>query len=195
MGQSVSLADNVFIIYLIILGVGAISYVEYARRLLPDPGHGDPEINNLTAAMIPGKNIHLSILKKVALTVMAVVYFLVFFSIVVHGLSVPVLNCIYRWLRVPIICDHPVEVMLLSENEPVPNNSIVDRRGHSVILNNRFSRISTNSTESESHSMHDLSEITVLRGCGQEQCTEEMDRHDTKSSPRQEEQIEVREIV
>lgn len=34
--------------------MGAISYVEYARRLLPDPGESDTEINNLTAAMIPG---------------------------------------------------------------------------------------------------------------------------------------------
>lgn len=36
------------------IGVGAISYVEYARRLLPDPGESDAEINHLTAAMIPG---------------------------------------------------------------------------------------------------------------------------------------------
>jgi hypothetical protein len=37
-------------------GVGAIAYVEYARRLLPDPGESqdDAEINHLTAAMIPG---------------------------------------------------------------------------------------------------------------------------------------------
>lgn len=34
--------------------MGAVSYVEYARRLLPDPGESDQEINNLTAAMIPG---------------------------------------------------------------------------------------------------------------------------------------------
>lgn len=39
---------------LTVLGVGAISYVEYARRLLPGPGESDTEINNLTAAMIPG---------------------------------------------------------------------------------------------------------------------------------------------
>jgi hypothetical protein len=36
-------------------GVGAICYVEYARRLLPDPGQSDTEINRLTAAMIPGE--------------------------------------------------------------------------------------------------------------------------------------------
>jgi len=37
-----------------LVGVGAICYVEYARRLLPDPGQSDSEINRLTAAMIPG---------------------------------------------------------------------------------------------------------------------------------------------
>lgn len=36
-------------------GIGAISYVEYARRLLPDPGESDAEINTLTSTMIPGK--------------------------------------------------------------------------------------------------------------------------------------------
>ncbi|KAJ6016658.1 Cation/H+ exchanger [Penicillium sp. IBT 35674x] len=114
--------EALFMGYFAPIGVGAICYVEYARRLLPDPGQSDSEINRLTAAMIP------------------VVYWLVFFSIVVHGLSIPVLNGIYKWLQVPTIRDHPVEVMLLSENEPIPNNSVVDRRVHSVILNNRFSR-------------------------------------------------------
>ncbi|KAJ6088240.1 Cation/H+ exchanger [Penicillium sp. IBT 16267x] len=112
--------EALFMGYFAPIGVGAICYVEYARRLLPDPGESDPEINRLTAAMIP------------------VVYWLVFFSVVVHGLSVPFLNGIYKWLQVPAIRDHPVEILLLSENEPVPNN--VDRRVHSVILNNRFSR-------------------------------------------------------
>ncbi|KAJ6150725.1 Cation/H+ exchanger [Penicillium chermesinum] len=71
----------------------------------------------------------------------SVVYWLVFFSIVVHGLSIPALNGVYRWFQVPIIRDHPVEVLLLSENEPLPNNSTVDRPGHFVI-NNRFSCLS-----------------------------------------------------
>ena len=67
------------------------------------------------------------------------VYWLVFFSIVIHGLSIPVLNCLYKWFKVPTIKDHPIEIILLSENEPVPNNSVVDRQGHSIVLNNRFS--------------------------------------------------------
>lgn len=36
------------------VGIGAISYVEYARRLFPGPGESDHEINNLTAVMRPG---------------------------------------------------------------------------------------------------------------------------------------------
>ncbi|KAL4734871.1 Sodium/hydrogen exchanger family-domain-containing protein [Aspergillus similis] len=92
------------------IGVGAIAYVEYARRLFPDPGESDGEINCLTAAMRP-----------------------------VHGLSVPILYVIYKALRVPRVHDRPVEVVVLSKNEPLPNNSTVGRQRHSVLVNNRFS--------------------------------------------------------
>lgn len=67
------------------------------------------------------------------------VYWLVLFSIIVHGLSVPILYVIYKALRVPKVHDHPVEVVLLSKNEPLPNNSTVDRQRHSVLVNNQFS--------------------------------------------------------
>ncbi|KAI9372891.1 Sodium/hydrogen exchanger family-domain-containing protein [Aspergillus egyptiacus] len=103
------------------IGLGAIAYVEYARRLFPDRGESDTEINNLTAAMRP------------------VVYWLVLFSIVIHGLSVPILAVVYRILKVDKVRDQPVEVVLLSANEPLPNNSVVDPQRHSVLINNRFS--------------------------------------------------------
>ncbi|KAL6232719.1 hypothetical protein BDW75DRAFT_242681 [Aspergillus navahoensis] len=103
------------------IGVGAIGYVEYARRLFPDPGKSDREINHLTAAMRP------------------VVYWLVLFSIIVHGLSVPILYIFYKALRVPKVHDHPVAVVLLSKNEPLPNNSTVVRQRNSVLVHNRFS--------------------------------------------------------
>ncbi|KAL2857957.1 Sodium/hydrogen exchanger family-domain-containing protein [Aspergillus pseudoustus] len=118
------------------IGVGAIAYVEYARRLFPDRGESDKEINNLTAAMRP------------------VVYWLVLFSVVVHGLSVPILYIFYKVLKVPKVHDHPVEVVLLSENEPLPNNSIVDPKRHSVLVNNRFSDpsdLNVNSDEEQEH--------------------------------------------
>lgn len=38
------------------LGIGSVAYVEYARRLFPDVGTSDEEINNLTSAMYPGKS-------------------------------------------------------------------------------------------------------------------------------------------
>lgn len=50
----------------------------------------------------------------------------------------------------PVRDDRPVEVHLLSENEPLPNNSTLDRQRQSVIVNNRFSPASE-ASESESH--------------------------------------------
>ncbi|KAL1998368.1 hypothetical protein VTN02DRAFT_6330 [Thermoascus thermophilus] len=104
------------------IGIGAIAYAEFAKRLFPHPGMSDAEINHLTAALTP------------------VVYWLVFFSIVVHGLSVPALNALYQFFRVPKIYDSPVEIVLLSDNEPLPNNSTADPQRHMAIVNNRFSR-------------------------------------------------------
>lgn len=72
---------------------------------------------------------------------MEVVYWLVLFSIIVHGLSVPVLNIFYKVFKVQPVRDHPVEIHLLSENEPLPNNSVLlDGQRQSVIVNNQFSR-------------------------------------------------------
>ncbi|EKV11592.1 Plasma membrane antiporter, putative [Penicillium digitatum PHI26] len=154
----------------IALGVGAISYVEYARRLLPNPGESDPEINNLTAAMIP------------------VVYWLVFFSIVIHGLSIPVLNCFYKWLQVPTVRDHPVEIILLSENEPVPNNSVVNRRDHSVILNNRFSCASNQRPYSDPEDQDCRGTDMMMPRSGETSSRGSLDRASTKGSSRELEQ-------
>jgi hypothetical protein len=69
-----------------------------------------------------------------------VVYWLVFFSIIFHGLSIPALDAFYRWKGVqPIEEDMPMELRLLSDNETIPNNAYLDKRG-SVIVSNRFSR-------------------------------------------------------
>ncbi|KAJ5370086.1 uncharacterized protein N7496_006178 [Penicillium cataractarum] len=172
--------EALFMGYFAPIGIGAISYVEYARRLLPDPGQSDAEINDLTAAMIP------------------VVYWLVFFSIVVHGLSIPVLNIIYKWLRVPVIHDHPVEILLLSENEPLPNNSVVNRQAHHVTVNNRFSCISNHTEGSELGNSHQEDSDTIrmiLRSSNQGRDTCSLARSSTKGSSRQVEQIEAGEMV
>lgn len=69
-----------------------------------------------------------------------VVYWLVFFSVIVHGISVPILHLIYKWCKVPVIRDEPIEVVLLSHSEPLPANSTAQPQRHTAILNNRFSR-------------------------------------------------------
>ncbi|KAF2176042.1 Na(+)/H(+) antiporter 1 [Zopfia rhizophila CBS 207.26] len=106
------------------IGIGAVFYVEHTRHLFPKPGEAKTEEeDNLTRAMIP------------------VVYWLVVFSIVVHGLSIPALDAFYRWKKIPPISDsEPAEIRLLSENEPLPNNAYNNPKRNSIIVNNRFSR-------------------------------------------------------
>ncbi|GAB1215227.1 hypothetical protein ATERTT37_004413 [Aspergillus terreus] len=127
------------------IGIGAIAYVEYARRLFPDFGSSDEEIDTLTAAMVP------------------VVYWLVLFSVIIHGLSVPLLNSLYKAFGVPRVYDHPVEVLLLSENEPAPNNSTVNRQRHSVMVNNRFSRSPESEDEGEGEQTREEDQVQILR--------------------------------
>lgn len=70
-----------------------------------------------------------------------VVYWLVFFSIIFHGLSIPALDAFYRWKGVaPIVEDEPVEIRVLSENDAMPTNAYANPKRNSVIVHNRFSR-------------------------------------------------------
>lgn len=103
-------------------------YVEHTRHLFPKPGEAlTVEEDNLTRAMIP------------------VVYWLVLFSIIFHGLSIPALDLFYRWKGVqPIVEDSPAEVQVLSSTEALPNNAYKDpSKRNSVMVMNRFSRGST----------------------------------------------------
>jgi hypothetical protein len=70
-----------------------------------------------------------------------VVYWLVFFSIIFHGLSIPALDAFYRWKGVaPIVEDEPAEIRLLSDNDAMPTNAYANPKRNSVIVHNRFSR-------------------------------------------------------
>jgi hypothetical protein len=106
------------------IGIGAVFYVEHARHLFPKVDAAEThEEEDLLRAMGP------------------VVYFLVLFSIVVHGLSIPALELIYRWQNVePIVEMDPVTTHRLSVSQPLPNNAHVDPRHGSVVRHNRFSR-------------------------------------------------------
>lgn len=106
------------------IGIGAVFYVEHTRHLFPKPGEGMTEEEDiLTRAMVP------------------VVYWLVFFSIIFHGLSIPALDAFYRWKGVaPIVEDEPAEIRVLSDNDAMPTNAYANPKRNSVIVHNRFSR-------------------------------------------------------
>ncbi|KAM7198898.1 Cation/H+ exchanger [Naviculisporaceae sp. PSN 640] len=104
------------------IGAGAVFYVEHTRHLFPELGEGDGEETNLVRAMIP------------------VVYWLVLFSIVVHGLSIPALNLIYGWYGVKPIQEDAVEIRRLSIRVPTPVNAAVEDKGEHFVAYNRFSR-------------------------------------------------------
>lgn len=115
------------------IGIGAVFYVEHTRHLFPKPGEaGTEEEENLVAAMIP------------------VVYFLVIFSIVVHGLSIPALDAFYAYKKIPPISEaEPAEIRSLSVHEALPNNARMDSKRNSVYVHNRFSRPVSTSTGPE----------------------------------------------
>lgn len=70
-----------------------------------------------------------------------VIYFLVLFSIVVHSLSIPALDVIYRWRGVePIVEMDPVEERVLTISAPLPNNAHIDPKTGMIVRHNRFSR-------------------------------------------------------
>jgi hypothetical protein len=106
------------------IGIGAVFYVEHARHLFPKLEAAEThEEEDLLRAMGP------------------VVYFLVLFSIVVHGLSIPALELIYRWQKVePIVEMEPVTERRFSVSSALPNNAHVDHMHGSVVRHNRFSR-------------------------------------------------------
>lgn len=70
-----------------------------------------------------------------------IVYFLVIFSIVVHGLSIPALDAFYRYKKIPPISEaEPAEVRALSVHEALPNNASISTKRNSIYVHNRFSR-------------------------------------------------------
>lgn len=105
------------------IGIGAVAYVEHARHLYPKIDYAQThEEEDLLRAMVP------------------VVYFLVLFSILVHSLSIPALELIYKWRGVePITEIAPVVENRMSVTEALPANSHLGVGG-SVVRHNRFSQ-------------------------------------------------------
>ncbi|EEU42344.1 uncharacterized protein NECHADRAFT_69169 [Fusarium vanettenii 77-13-4] len=113
--------DALFMGYFGPIGVGAVFYLEHVRHLFPHAGEGDEEETNMINALGP------------------VIYWLVFFSIVVHGLSIPALNLIYKRLGVKPIQEDAVEIRRKSLLVATPANAITGDLD-TFIAYNRFSR-------------------------------------------------------
>ncbi|KXJ84688.1 Sodium/hydrogen exchanger family-domain-containing protein [Microdochium bolleyi] len=104
------------------IGAGAIFYVEHTRlHLMPTMEHADEGERALLQAIAP------------------VVYWIVFFSIVVHGLSVPVLSIIYKYAGVKPITEDAIPIRRKSVHAAPPANA-VEGDDEYFIAYNRFSR-------------------------------------------------------
>ncbi|TLS29083.1 hypothetical protein PpBr36_01383 [Pyricularia pennisetigena] len=106
------------------IGVGAVFYVEHTKHLFPKVGEtGDVASDDMLKALVPS------------------VYFLVLFSIVVHGLSIPALDFLYRFYGVRPITDDAVQLRRKSAAVAPPANARVDSAEPDYfVAYNRFSR-------------------------------------------------------
>lgn len=98
--------EALFMSYFGPVGAGAVFYLEHSRHLFPKLSEGDEEETNLARAIGP------------------VVYWLVLFSIVVHGLSIPALNIIYTYMGIKQIKDDSVEMRRMSRTIATPANAV-----------------------------------------------------------------------
>ncbi|BCS21791.1 uncharacterized protein APUU_30016S [Aspergillus puulaauensis] len=106
------------------IGIGAVFYAEHAAHLFPAVGEGSSIEARLMRALKP------------------TIYWLVIFSIFIHGLSIPLLSILYKLFNVPPEVDPlgPAEVRPLSYNQTLPPNSFLHSKRRSILLYNRFSR-------------------------------------------------------
>ena len=103
------------------IGCGSLFYVEYTWLLFPRFGDGDEEQNNLVRAIRP------------------VVCWLVLFSIIVHGLSIPALALAYKLAGVKTLETDAVEIRPKSVR-PVALTDPAARSSDKLIAYNRFCR-------------------------------------------------------
>ncbi|KAK8050924.1 hypothetical protein PG993_002309 [Apiospora rasikravindrae] len=113
--------EAVFMGYFGPIGVGAIYYLEHTTILLLGVTNLSSSGEALLNAMGP------------------VVYFLALFSIVVHGLSIPILNCIYYFCDVRPVTDDAEPLRRRSVHVATPNNAVPGDED-TFIAFNRFTR-------------------------------------------------------
>ncbi|KAI2622709.1 Na(+)/H(+) antiporter 1 [Hypomontagnella submonticulosa] len=113
--------EAVFMGYFGPIGVGAVYYLQHTRLLFPKEEVASARERELLDAICP------------------VVYFLVLFSILVHGLSIPVLSAIYKFCNVRPITEDAVEIRRRSIYMATPVNAFMCDR-ETFIVYNRFFR-------------------------------------------------------
>ncbi|CEI70412.1 hypothetical protein FVEN_g1082 [Fusarium venenatum] len=116
-----NMKEALFMGYFGPIGVGAVFYREHMRHLFPHPEDADQEENDMLNVTGP------------------VIYWLVLFSIVVHGLSIPALNAFYIWRGVEPIQDDAVSIRRKSFTMATPSNAITADEENFIAFN-RFSR-------------------------------------------------------
>ncbi|KAI0397972.1 Cation/H+ exchanger [Xylariaceae sp. FL0594] len=109
--------EAVFMGYFGPIGVGAVYYLEHTRLLFSDKNTGEKV---LLDALSP------------------VVYFLVLTSIVVHGLSIPVLSALYKFYGANTITDDAVVICRRSRYEPMPSNALRGDQSTFIVYNRFF---------------------------------------------------------
>uniref|UniRef100_A0A8H7TTH4 Cation/H+ exchanger transmembrane domain-containing protein n=1 Tax=Bionectria ochroleuca TaxID=29856 RepID=A0A8H7TTH4_BIOOC len=103
------------------IGIGAVFYVEHIRHVVPAAGEGDPEQDDLIRALP------------------ITIYFLVVFSIVVHGLSIPLLSVLYGRMGIKPIQEDAVTIRRKSLCMAPPTNAVTGD-DQTFIAYNRFRR-------------------------------------------------------
>ncbi|KAI1804649.1 Cation/H+ exchanger [Daldinia bambusicola] len=102
------------------IGVGAVYYLQHTRLLFPKEKAASPRERELLDAICP------------------VVYFLVLFSIVVHGLSIPILSVIYKYANVRPITEDAVEIRRRSIYMATPVNAFAGDHDTFIVYNRFF---------------------------------------------------------
>ncbi|KAI0399963.1 Sodium/hydrogen exchanger family-domain-containing protein [Xylaria palmicola] len=130
--------EAVFMGYFGPIGAGAVYYLEHTRLLFSEDNPGEKA---LIDALYP------------------VVYFLVFLSIIVHGLSIPILSAVYKHFGVRPITDDAVELQRRSIYVPTPPNAFKGDRNTFIAYNRFFRPLAGLTTLPLSHT---LSTLTVV---------------------------------
>ncbi|OJD28969.1 na h antiporter [Diplodia corticola] len=107
------------------IGIGAIYLAERTRKHFPELGEGDAQENTLIASLIP------------------IVFWIVLFSIVIHGFSVPIIDFIYRRWGMRKTQEDQKNILPFSETSTLSDEkNEVERRESIAIFEEKMKHLS-----------------------------------------------------